>query len=107
MKPKYISYKGEVLKTMEKQIFAGLNAVGMFVGTEAQLRAAVDTGNLRDSIVYELDEGTLTVVVGTNVDYAYYVEHGTINMLAQPFLNPAIEENIYRIQVLFARAVSF
>jgi HK97 gp10 family phage protein len=56
---------------------------------------AVDTGNLRSSITWELTEGHgghagLTAVVGTNVEYAPYVEFGTSTMSAQPFLRPSL-----------------
>lgn len=33
------------------------------------------------------------VVIGTNVEYAYYVEAGTSKMKARPFIKPAIEDN--------------
>jgi len=37
-----------------------------------------------------LDSGT-TFVVGTDVDYSVYVELGTVNMEAQPYIRPAVE----------------
>ncbi len=35
-----------------------------------------------------------TVYIGTNVEYAPYVEMGTSKMKAQPFLGPAIKNNM-------------
>lgn len=51
----------------------------------------VDTGRLRSSISHELalDSG-LVGRVGTNVEYAPFVELGTYKMAAQPFLRPAL-----------------
>jgi HK97 gp10 family phage protein len=50
-------------------------------------------GRLRSSITNEIgqDGEGLVAVVGTNVEYAPYVELGTSKMAAQPFLLPALE----------------
>jgi len=52
----------------------------------------VDTGTLRRSITYEMD-GEDAAEVGTNVEYASYVEFGTSKMKPIPFLTPAFEAN--------------
>lgn len=49
---------------------------------------AVDTGRLRGSISHTTDEDT--AYIGTNVEYAPYVELGTRYMAARPFLRNAI-----------------
>lgn len=56
---------------------------------EAKARAAVDTGELRDSIVAEVNgkEGTVTV----GAEHGIYNEYGTYKMPAHPFMGPAIE----------------
>lgn len=38
------------------------------------------------------------VVVGTNVDYAPFIEFGTSKMVATPFLRPAFEANRLRLR---------
>ena len=48
-------------------------------------------GTLRDSITYEVSGDS--VYIGTNVEYAPYVELGTWKMQAQPFLRPAATEH--------------
>jgi len=67
----------------------------------------VDTGHLRDSLyITETDKtkrhapgrvGALSVknpycFITTNVHYAFFVEYGTKNMAAQPFMRPVFDE---------------
>lgn len=62
---------------------------------DAKLVCPVDTGNLRSSITtsVESDGSNVTATVGTNVEYAPFVEYGTKKMSAKPFLIPAFESN--------------
>ena len=80
-------------KKIEKSLINKLILIGEFVEGEAKLRCPVDTGNLRDSIKYSIDENEPAVLIGTNVEYAPYVEFGTVKMQAQPYLRPAVIEN--------------
>lgn len=48
-------------------------------------------GTLRESITYEVSGDS--AYIGTNVEYAPYVELGTRKMQAQPFLRPAATEH--------------
>jgi hypothetical protein len=54
----------------------------------------VDTGNLRSSITWQLEGGGIeegiSAIVGTNVEYAGYVEEGTRYMAARPYLKPSL-----------------
>lgn len=61
------------------------------IEARAKQLCPVDTGRLRSSITSGLLDGedTITGVVGTDVEYAPYVELGTIRMEARPFLVPA------------------
>lgn len=52
---------------------------------------AVNTGRLRQSIT-ALRISPLHWRVGTNVDYALYLEFGTRRMAARPFLRPAADK---------------
>lgn len=59
----------------------------------AKRLAPVDTGRLRSSIVDEMGaEGDdLVARIGTDVEYAAYVELGTSRAGAQPYLRPALD----------------
>ncbi len=50
-------------------------------------------GDVVDALDYE-EFGTQTYRVGTNAEYAVYVEFGTSRNQAQPFLRPAVEEAV-------------
>lgn len=54
----------------------------------------VDTGRLRASITHRLEHDAegLLAIIGTDVEYAAYVEFGTSHMRAQPYLRPALAE---------------
>lgn len=52
----------------------------------------VRTGNLRSSIAYDADDRQ--VIIGSDVTYASYVEEGTVNMRARPYLRPAIVNHL-------------
>lgn len=69
-----------------------LEKIGMFVQNEAVENCPVDTGNLMLSITHET-EGKWAVI-GTPVEYSEAVELGTSRQKAQPYLRPAVEENI-------------
>ncbi|MGN0076225.1 MAG: HK97-gp10 family putative phage morphogenesis protein [Parafannyhessea sp.] len=66
----------------------GLEQVGMAAEGHAKAKCPVDTGRLRNSITHvQLD--THHEAIGTNVEYARYVELGTSRARAQPYLTPA------------------
>jgi HK97 gp10 family phage protein len=48
---------------------------------------------LRNSITYQVDTEEGAVYVGTNVEYAAYVELGTSKSRAYPYLRPAAENH--------------
>lgn len=62
------------------------------VESAAKRICPVDTGRLRSSITHELDTDArgLVAFVGTNVEYARFVEFGTRFMAAQPYLRPSL-----------------
>lgn len=63
---------GDVQKSTQKALLRG----GAVFEKAAKDRCPVDKGHLRDSIHTE-EKDSNTVSVGTNMDYAAYVEYGT------------------------------
>ena len=81
----------EVMRELEKKIPAALEECGLVAEGFAKRLSPVDTGTLRNSITHTTSGET--EYIGTNVEYAPYVEMGTSRTRAQPFLQPAIENN--------------
>jgi HK97 gp10 family phage protein len=81
----------EVLSALDKAIERGLEAIGLVAEGYAKKETPVDTGRLRNSISHATDKEA--AYIGTNVEYAPYVELGTSKMSAQPFLRPAATEH--------------
>lgn len=69
------SMKGNAVSAVKRGVGYGLKRIQ----AGAKAKCAVDTGRLRASIVTDLqtDGTTVTGTVGTNVEYAPYVEFGT------------------------------
>lgn len=67
---------------------------------------AVDTGRLRASYAWRTgkDAGGPFVEVGSNVEYAPFLEFGTRRMAARPHLRPAVNELISKIPGMVAEA---
>ena len=66
-----------VIAVLRRIIIDRLTAVGELVKSNAKLLCPVDTERLRESIDFQVDDGELSVIIGTNVEYAAYVEFGT------------------------------
>ena len=78
---------------IDSAIGVALEKIGLLAENYAAKKCPVDTGNLRASITHEVDAGDDAVYIGTNVEYAPYVELGTSRQKAQPFLRPAATEH--------------
>ena len=86
-------HSAEVSAEIKAALLRGLEKCGMVAEGYAKKLAPVDTGNLRNSITHEVDDGEPAAYIGTNVEYAPYVCLGTIHTKAQPFLKPAVAAN--------------
>jgi HK97 gp10 family phage protein len=75
----------------KRAVIIALRMIAVMIEAEAKRLCPVDTGRLRASITYEIDETRLIARVGTNVIYAIFVEMGTIKMVARSFLRAALE----------------
>ena len=95
---KFTDNSKEVIEAMKEAAVRALEKCGLTAEGYAKKLCPVDTGNLRNSITHEVDDGEPAAYIGTNVEYAPYVCLGTIHMKAQPFLKPAVADhaNEYR-----------
>lgn len=111
-----------VKKAIEKGVEEALVGLGMIGVTQARTMCPVDTGKLRASITWktkknEGSKGRATepvrddeivetpdkdgvLIIGTNVEYAPYVEYGSEkrNILPQPYMLPARQKVIKTIE---------
>ena len=78
-------------------------SINIVQGT-AKTLAAVDAGNLRGSIIKSVNKSLLSANVSTKTEYASYVEFGlrkNPNYPKQPFMRPALNENVEKIKKIF------
>lgn len=100
----------EVMSAKDKATMKALEMIGLQCEKYAKMKCPVQTGRLRNSITHDVRMDEETVYVGTNVEYAPYVEFGHMQevgryvpaigkRLVQPkieakhFLKPAVEEH--------------
>ena len=91
MKVDYKDYSKEVLSALEKGKRNALTAIGATAETYAKKATPVDTGRLRNSISHAVDGEA--VYIGSNVEYAPYVELGTSCAKAHHMLQKAATEH--------------
>ena len=72
---------------LRKEVEKITDLTGLLIESTAKELCPVDTGRLRASINYDKPSGT----VSSNVNYAGFIELGTVRHRAQPFLFPAAE----------------
>lgn len=100
---KIIDHSDDVKAELNRKMTLALSKIGFRAEDHAKALAPVGTpqstgikgyvgGRLRASITHLVDDRSVTI--GTNVEYGKYQELGTSKMEAQPFLWPAIVNNI-------------
>lgn len=106
-----------IRSAFEEGVARALEKCGLTAEGYAKKLCPVDTGNLRNSISHKVDDGEPAVYIGTNTEYAAYVELGTGKYIeggrptpwvyqddkgnwhwtagnpAQPFLKPAVADH--------------
>lgn len=85
------------LKKMKEGLNEAPLAVALMIEGEAKKLCPVDTGRLRASI-HAGKKGKGVAYVGTNVEYAPFVEFGTYKMRAKPYLRPAAKKVLSRLR---------
>ena len=112
----------EVLEAMQQAAVRALEKCGLTAEGYAKKLCPVDTGNLRNSITHTVDEEEPAAYIGSNAEYAAYIElgtgkyvsggrptpwvyqdekgnwHRTHGQKSQPYLKPAVADhaNTYR-----------
>ena len=81
----------EVLSALDKAIERGLEAIGLTAEGRAKKETPVDTGRLRNSIGHEVADKA--AYIGTNVEYAPYVELGSRGRDGKHMLQRAATEH--------------
>lgn len=81
----------EFLEELARQIPIALEECGLAAEGYAKRLCPVDTGLLRNSITHTVVDKT--AYIGTDVEYAPYVEMGTVRTRAQPYLKPAVADH--------------
>lgn len=114
----------EVIKAKDEAVARALEMIGLQCEKYAKFLCPTDTSLLKNSITHAVSgEGTAistyhadkakggatrigryagvvgnskeeAVYIGTNVEYAPYVEYGTKKMDAQPFIKPAVNNHL-------------
>ncbi len=74
---KFLDHSDEAKEVLKQATIQWLFQACMLVEGQAVALAVVHTSRLRNSIDYVVDEAELIGYVGTNVEYAIYVEMGT------------------------------
>ncbi len=87
-----------VADAIDQAVARALEKIGLAAEGYAKRACPVDTGRLRNSVTHLTKPAEKSVYVGTNVEYAPYVELGTSRTKAQPFLRPAAADHaaVYR-----------
>ena len=96
---------GEFLKALPEQIEQALIAIGLTAESYAKRDCPVDTGRLRNSITNAVRADEKAVYIGSNVEYAAFVELGTSRMKARPYLRPAATEHTAEYKRLAEQAL--
>lgn len=96
----------EILDALSEQIEQALTAIGLTAESYAKRDCPVDTGRLRNSITHEVRMDEKATYIGSNVEYAAFVEMGTQRTKARPYLRPAATNHTEEYKELVKQALS-
>lgn len=92
-----------IANAIDRALVAALEEVGLVAEGYAKRACPVDTGRLRNSITHVTRPDEKAVYIGTNVEYAPYVELGTRHQKPQPYLKPAAEDHASTYSSIFRK----
>ena len=97
----------QIAKAIKTALAAALEEVGLaaegFAKKKLTENHSVDTGRLRNSVTHAIDMGEEAVYIGTNVEYAPYVELGTSRSKEKPYLRPAAQDHETEYRAIFEK----
>ena len=93
----FVDNSEAVKRELERAAIRGLTKAAMLVESQAVLLVPVNTGGLRSSIGYQVNESELVAYIGTNCEYAIYVEYGKKPV---PYKNWAKSVNIFYVYII-------
>ena len=114
----FISYRKEIEEALERAIDVGMEAVAQTGQANASREITrlvydtppsptyVRTGNLRNSLTGKYAKDEKTVYIGTNVEYAPYVEFGTRRMKEKPYLRNACSKYVDEYKSILEDAIN-
>jgi len=88
---------------MQRHVHRQLASWAADVKALAKQLAPVRTGHLRSSIYAKISEWVTEI--GAEATYALFVELGTRYMQARPYLYPAIQEHLPRLEEIICEAI--
>lgn len=94
---KFVDNSEAVKRELERAAIRGLIKASLLVESQAVLLVPVNTGGLRNSIGYKVNESELVAYIGTNCEYAIYVEYGKKPV---PYKNWAKSVNIFYVYII-------
>lgn len=92
-----------IANAIDRALVAALEEVGLVAEGYAKRACPFDTGRLRNSITHIVDEDGKRAIIGTNVEYAPYVELGTRRQKPRPFLKPAANDHYSTYKGIFLK----
>lgn len=84
----------QILTAIDDALAAALEEIGLRAERHAKAETPVDTGRLRNSITHAINMDEEAVYVGTNVEYAPYVEFGVHGREGKKMLTRAASEHV-------------
>ena len=97
----------QIANAIKQGVAAALEEVGLaaegFAKKKLTENHSVDTGRLRNSVTHAIDMGEEAVYIGTNVEYAPYVELGTSHSKEKPYLRPAAQDHETEYRKIFEK----
>lgn len=97
----------QIANAIKQALAAALEEVGLaaegFAKKKLTENHSVDTGRLRNSVTHAIDMDEEAVYIGTNVEYAPYVELGTSRSKEKPYLRPAAQDHATEYRKIFEK----